>query len=331
MYINIDNQNSEHTKSNSEEEIVASDFKNGMDGKSWEKYCEKILRFEYDSLSVTTVPDEDRGDHGIEFFTNCGIIYQCYYPKPEYSMDEYKKKVKKKINDDIKKLSVYEKEIRELLDTIKINKWILMIPQNRSRDLIKYCNKKKKEVIEKGLEFINDSDFTVIIATDETFPTGSHYARRFHGEVIDLKVVDNLEIDSSTWKKSNSEFYDNICRKTKKIERNVDAIREKLIIKYVEINDLLSGYRIQFPDIYDEILEIAEHNLVVLMNDSLFADEVKAEGIIKELLVKNRKEIDSLETKISKDNKEIFSFGFVAQWIAECKMDFIVDYGVDNE
>ena len=61
-------------------------------------------------------------------------------------MGIYKKRIQKKINDDLKKLKENEKEILKLIDDIKINQWVLLTPEFKSKDLISYCNKKKKEV-----------------------------------------------------------------------------------------------------------------------------------------------------------------------------------------
>lgn len=113
--------------------------------KEWEGFCEVMLRQHYGQKNFYTVPDEDGGDHGLEFFTADGTLFQCYYPEQGIEMSVYKRRVQKKINDDIKKLKDNESEIAELLDDIKINQWVLLIPENKSKNFIAYCNKKKKK------------------------------------------------------------------------------------------------------------------------------------------------------------------------------------------
>ena len=71
-------------------------FVDNLDPKKWEKFCERMLRNHYGNEVFFPVTDEDSGDRGIEFYTNTGLIFQCYYPGKKYEMKEYKRKIQKK-------------------------------------------------------------------------------------------------------------------------------------------------------------------------------------------------------------------------------------------
>ncbi|OOZ38858.1 hypothetical protein BOW53_13965 [Solemya pervernicosa gill symbiont] len=79
-----------------------SSFTENMTKKEWEVFCEIMLRYHYGQPYFWSVPDEDSGDYGIEFYTADGTIFQCYYPDLSVDMATYKKKIQKKINDDLK-------------------------------------------------------------------------------------------------------------------------------------------------------------------------------------------------------------------------------------
>lgn len=75
-----------------------------LTAKGWEGFCARMLRHHYGANNFWEVPDADRGDLGLEFFTIDGTIFQCYYPDKNAYMAAYKKKVQNKIGDDLKKL-----------------------------------------------------------------------------------------------------------------------------------------------------------------------------------------------------------------------------------
>lgn len=301
---------------------MAANFKDEMDGTSWENFCEKMLRKHFTWKCFFTVPHEDRGDHGIEFYTSCGTIFQCYYPDPLYSMREYKSKVQKKINDDLKKLKKYEKGISDMLNGIKIKTWVLVIPHNRSREILKYCARKTREIKSSAPSFIETDDFIVKVETDDTFIEESLYARNFITSEVNLTVNTPNQQEVEAWKVGNSEFFSNVVRKTEKIStKDSDAFRNDLIAKYVQINELLDAYREQYPELYGQLTSIALNNLRILKDDSYF-DARPAADVVKDLLKLNREQFEKIA--ISRENVQMLSFGWIAQWIAECQMDFIV-------
>lgn len=301
---------------------MVANFKDSMDGTSWEDFCEVMLRKHFTWKCFFSVPHHDRGDHGIEFYTSCGTIFQCYFPDPAYSMSEYKTKVQNKINEDLKKLQTYETEILEMLNGIKIKHWVLMIPENKSRDLLKYCSKKTKAIKSTPLKFIDENDFLVKIETDDAFIEESMYARNVSDKSVNLTVSTPDEKDVEAWKTGHSEFHNNMIRKTEKIPAiDSESTRNNLITKYVQINELLDAYREQFPEIYGQLASIALNNLDVLKNDSYFKKRLAAD-IFTELLRSNREQFTKIA--ISRENVELLSIGWIAQWVAECQMDFIV-------
>lgn len=301
-----------------------SAFKESLDGHSWEQYCEKVLRREFSFKNFVAIPHHDRGDHGLEFYTYCGIIFQCYRPDPSYSMEEYRRKVKAKVTTDLGKLKKYEKEISDLLGKTVIKQWVLMIPENKSRELIKHCKRKEKEIIKENISFIDNSSFKVQVETDDSFPSSARYARIYMDDVIDLKLEEPVGADAEAWKEVNSTFYQNLCKKTDKLEVNVDDLRNELIRKYMTVQRLLDIYRDEFPDLHDELYNQAAANLEEIRNENLFI-KTPTNEILSKLLQKNREIISKLEQKISVSNKEVISSGFVAQWLAECNMDFVID------
>lgn len=300
-------------------------YKQQLDGPLWEKYCEHLLRREYGFKEFTFVPAEDRGDHGIEFFTSDGTIYQCYFPNPDCSMAEYKKKVNKKINDDLAKLDKYRTEIKKLIGDLKITHWILMIPEVKSRDLIKKCKLKEKDLRAKNISFI-DPNFQVKIETDESFPESALAARHLVLDTVDLEVnpVSNIEIE--LWVNSNSVFHENLKRKSSNIlkERATDSFKEQQVTKYIQLNELLDYYRAVFPQIEADILIKAIESLDHIQNDFYYCGITPQEAM-RDLLSFNRASFQNSNHNISSRNIELLATGHIAKWLAECNLEFIIN------
>lgn len=150
--------------------------------KEWEKFCARMLRYHYGVNNFWAVPDTDQGDLGLEFFIIDGTLYQCYYPDKNADMAAYKKKVQKKIRDDLQKLKTNEVEIAKMLDGIvdKVRRWVLLIPEMKSKELIKYCNTKKKELLQSPPpRILIPKTFKLKLILQTLFLTG-HYLQKVY-------------------------------------------------------------------------------------------------------------------------------------------------------
>ena len=87
------------------------------DPKAWESYFKNIVWLHYKPA-------------------NCCDVFQCYLPEQSSDIDKLYKAQQKKIYTDIKKFSQDNiKELEELFGTLKISRWILATPYNKSAKL----------------------------------------------------------------------------------------------------------------------------------------------------------------------------------------------------
>ena len=184
--------------------------------KEWEEFCARMLRYHYGANNFWEVPDEDQGDLGLEFFTIDGTLFQCYYPDKNADMASYKKKVQKKIREDLKKLKTNEGDIEKILDgiVVKVKRWVLLIPEMKSKDLIKYCNTKKKELLKDPPGFIGTNEFQVKIDTSASYPDGELFAKQVHAKTVDIPLMEVTDTEKAVWQERNTQFSSNIERKS---------------------------------------------------------------------------------------------------------------------
>ncbi|GLH17320.1 hypothetical protein BR1R3_00610 [Pseudomonas atacamensis] len=299
-----------------------SGFIENLSPKEWESFCEVMLRQHFGAKNFYTVPDQDGGDLGLEFYTIDGTIFQCYYPDSGIEMGIYKKRIQKKINDDLKKLKENEKEKLKLIDDIKINQWVLLTPEFKSKDLISYCNKKKKEVILEDISYIENSTFKVKIETAESYPDGKLYAQGVYNAAINIPLLTVDESLRNTWISSNAQFSSNIARKSTKLmgERSED-FQNIVVSKYIQIDKFLEQLRDDHPNLHATIEDSARAQLESIKENSIFLSKLDSDFV--KSIVENNKEAFSKHSKFMSDtNVQSLTFGYLSKWIAECYMDF---------
>ena len=291
--------------------------------KEWEKYCETMLRNHYTHKHFWKVPDEDQGDAGIEFFTADGTIFQCYLPDSKASMADYKKKIQKKINDDLKKLDENREKIKSLLDEIKIDTWVLLTPEMKSKELIAYCNKKRKEVIAKDIPYIIKDTFKVKIETADSYPDSKLFANMICSNQVNIPEIEITDEQKTLWKENNSNFIKNINRKSLiAMGDSCVDFKEQVIEQYLRIDDFLQKLRYDYPDIFILIENSARSRLSNIKEEALFWSLVDKNKVF-DILNKNREHFKKHESIMSDVNIQLLSFGYLSKWIAECYMSFI--------
>lgn len=284
-----------------------------------------MLRFHYKAKNFWEVPDEDKGDLGLEFFAVDGTLFQCYYPDLNTDMAGYKTKIQKKIREDLKKLKKNEKAIAALLDDIVVNQWVLIIPELKSKDLIAYCNKKKKEVLKENLPYIDSTCFQVKIETPSSFPEGELFAKGVYGKAIDIPLAEVTEKDKVAWQKGNSEFASNITRKSDSlIGQKSNEFQGRVVTKYIQIEKFLDQLREDHPDLHELVEDSARAQLEKMKDDSMFQENLDKE-FVQGVVHSNATAFSKHSKYMSDTNMQSLSFGYLSKWLAECYMDFSND------
>ncbi|MGY8812676.1 MAG: hypothetical protein ACKVK5_16755 [Pseudomonadales bacterium] len=299
-----------------------SGFIENLSPKEWESFCEVMLRQHYGAKNFYTVPDQDGGDLGLEFYTADGTIFQCYYPDKGIEMALYKKRIQKKINEDLNKLKENEQEILKILDDTKINQWVLLTPEFKSRDLLAYCSKKKKEVILKDVCYIEKNSFKVKIETASSYPDGKLYAQGVYNASINIPLLSVSEDQKNNWLSSNSEFSKNIERKSSDLmglqSKNFQSV---VVSKYIQIDRFLEQLRDDHPDLHAIIEDGARAQLESIKESSLFLLNLDSD-FVKSVVESNKSAFTKHSKFMSETNVQSLSFGYLSKWIAECYMDF---------
>ena len=306
-----------------------------MDGDMWETLCDQCYRNRYQEDGYQKIPATDRGDGGIEGYTQSGIVYQCYCPEREYSDKELYEHLRDKMTRDINKLvnQKYAKRLNELgVPTIK--QWHFVIPDYKDSKILQHAKEKKDFVLEKKksepaqYEYIS-SEFKIIVRVARDFTP--ELSRIIRNQQLDVKL--NLavkNIGDINWEECDSDKVKNVRRKVKAVMANVseeDALYKDIVKKYIEFYmrgiEILIKLRSSFPEVYEDIheLEMAYKNDVEIETKMNMDRKINAQlfnRILKEFGEKLSEEFKCLSFASISELKQ----DMVASWLADCSMQF---------
>lgn len=291
--------------------------------KQWQHFCEVMLRQHYGAPNFYPVPDQDSGDLGLEFFTVDGTLFQCYRPEPGVDMAQYRKKIQNKVNQDLKKLEKNKVEIQKLLDDIIVRQWVLLIPENKSRKLISYCNGKKRDVISKSIPFIDPTCFTVKIETADSYPAAQRYALNVEDTLVSIPILEIDDLTKNRWVSNNSEFLANIERKSNALlSAKEPRFNELVIKKYIQIDRFLDRLRNDHPDLHALIEGSARAQLDELETTACLNSDKWDREFLEKVIERNKEAFAKYAKHMSDENTQALSFGYLSKWLAECYLGF---------
>lgn len=293
-----------------------------MDGDAWEEYCQKLLRIRYQDYQE--VPAQFGGDLGIEGFTRCGIVFQCYSPDEDPSGKDLYEDQRDKITKDIGKLIKNAKKISEL-GAGTIREWHFLTPRYNSRHLISHCRKKESEVKREGLPTIHN-DFKVFLKTEDDYIP----ERQIYLGTDGLRVQPSVEVPLSDKKietllASNNEIVLKIKEKLLKLAlgagKRANLTRE-LVSGYVVGRTELEKLNEKFPSKYRSVVQLksATESQLAIRTLSCYDNHGT---ILHEILTE-------YEDKLSVDFSGSLSSALIARlsteaisdWLGRCPLEF---------
>jgi hypothetical protein len=134
-----------------------------MAGGEWQNLCLLALRV-HEAGDLVTVPDQDRGDGGIECYSLRGRAYQTYSPQGVLAVSQRYERHRDKMTTDIGKFISNIALLKRLLGDTKISRWVLLVPLSDSKDLIAHAAAQTRRLRDAALPYATD-DITVLVHT----------------------------------------------------------------------------------------------------------------------------------------------------------------------
>lgn len=301
-----------------------------LDGDKWEEICDKCYRMRYQDQGFTKVPPKYLGDSGIEGFTATGIVYQCYYPEKEYSDDDLYDKQRDKLTKDIGKLMKNEEGLKKLGVGI-IKEWHFVIPEYRDRRIVEHCETKRKEVMEKKLNYIDDN-FRILIKIEEDFLEEINRVILYEdGVKLNISYKHTGDIDLTQY---SSEKVDNIQRKIQAIigqdicneiqSMRLERITKVYVSYYSQGIIILNQLRSGAPELYEKIKSIEQvYKLEAQTKCDMNWDKTINKQLFDEILKEFGERLNESFSKVlTIESIQELKNDLISGWLADCPMDF---------
>lgn len=294
-------------------------------GDDWQDWCDLLFHARHAPAGYIRVPDNDRGDLGIEGYSvdGTGCMYQCYATEAVDVRTRYTKQ-RDKITTDLKKLQARAEAFKKLLGDHKMCRWILVVPLSDSKDLVAHARAKEAEVRALGLSFL-DPEFTIVIQTDrQDFPSeclkldaeaiavipaipapGEHHVDE---AIATLQVDEAEQVATMDAKLQRAGVTDHI------------AARDRLLRQLVDADNITAELRRDFPSTHETVVtqqRIEERDILAERDfDGLHG------GSVTEIRGRFQQRLGEAAPAIGADHASRLAHGAVGRWLLECPLDF---------
>ncbi|QXN61235.1 hypothetical protein [Serratia fonticola] len=295
------------------------------DPKVWESYFKSIIWLHYKPANCCDLPDSHGGDFGLECYTLTGHVFQCYLPEQSSDIDKLYKAQLKKIYTDIQKFTKKNvKELCELFGTLKISRWILATPYNKSAKLSQYCTTKSLQVRKLGLSYVAD-DFQIVVQTEKNYVQETFILRKDSYQ-LSLELDDTTVEGAMEFISDNGTFLEKLNLKLPKIHDTAsrqDQIRHFLIQKFLDYQNLLDTLEKNWVDIYEIVyrcIQQRENNLVGMF--MLAPSNAQPSRIMTEQIAALKMCIEEEVPTFKQADLEKITWGVISDWLIRCPLDF---------
>lgn len=297
-------------------------FSSVINSDDWQKFVIRLLYVRH-GTNLIEVPDQDKGDHGIEAFTTDGCVYQCYAPEGDVGPSILAQRHKTKITNDVAKLHKNKVKLAQIFGDTKISRWLLVVPDHCSSDVVAHGEKKAQEIRAAipPLSFIS-SDFKVITVNGyEFFALQISLLEQNGGFLVEASQTELQPGQVESFEDANEEWLENLDRKLLVLPPLSDnsaraTFRKRLLHYYLEGSNALTYYDQRFPLISERVRSLKEAE----------SRSLEVESVMKNLTITSTRErfqetMNEAIPSLGKNTSTLLSYAAIVEWLMLCPLE----------
>ncbi|HXD34605.1 MAG TPA: hypothetical protein VN643_26025 [Pyrinomonadaceae bacterium] len=295
-----------------------------LSGEEWQRWANKLLTCHYGPTEYQTVPDNDKGDAGIEGFTITeGHCYQAFGCEEPIGTAARYKSQRKKMTTDVGKFINNRLILQRVFGLTKITRWVLFVPYADSKEIVVHASKKTEEVLAASLDYVAN-DFRVMVCQEEDFIIERDQLLSANAMTLSVSVEPSTEEAVNKWLVTNDRLAATLLEKIQRLPTiRDDLARQRFhtrVLKwYLEGQAILDSLR-QYPETYEKVLRAKAHRenyLVMAAVSGRSPQEILTTSIqqLQEALKLEVRELHSFSA-------ESLAHEAVADWLLRCPLDF---------
>lgn len=294
-------------------------------GDEWEQHISMLLKRHYAPGQFQQIPAKDRGDAGLEGFTNDGCAYQCYAPEEPLTLAQRAEKHKRKVYRDVKKFRENAPLLTTLLGQTKIKCWILVVPTFDSKDVIAYGEQQAVEVRMLNLSYVA-SDFCVRIITDDQFALEHKQLMGVGLAKIALPIVQPAPEEIAQWSAGHTAHVETLDGKLNRMKPGSTPaakaeLRSQLIGHFVAGQNAIDHLHANHEELYEEVIALKAQQEQFLATESLTAVGLPI-NILRDTVTTYERKLEAKLLGLDSHAAKALVWEAVSDWLMRCPLDF---------
>jgi hypothetical protein len=293
-------------------------------GGEWQEHIVRLLRARYTAPGMfQEMPSRDKGDLGLEGFSRDGICYQCYAPEPPYDVKDLYEKQRGKITADIGKFIKNRQSLAAVFGELKIKRWLLVVPRFLSTKLLEHCTKKRSEVVEANLPYV-DGQFEIGVITESEFEAEACKLASIRAYLHDVSAPAPDTEEVQGFSAENVSLIANIERKAAKLPRldtpdKISEFTSRMVNHYLRGESATSALRERDPEQFESLLRCKQSKEGSLEIQSMVqtGDDSTLMQTFQEFKIDIQQNVS-----ISPHSADLVAWSAVADWLLRCPLDF---------
>ncbi len=294
-------------------------------GEEWQDWANKLLTCHYGPTNYQKVPDNDKGDCGIEgFCIKNGHAYQAYgcEGEPLKTNDRYAKQ-RNKMTDDIAKFIKNRTTLQRIFGSVKISRWVLLVPYYDSKEIVIHAANKTAEVVAAGLPYVTVA-FRVAVCHEDDFTVERDTLIRAGATTLQLSAPTATTAEVTAWVGANDALASTLEVKllrlpTLRSAADRTAFHERVLKWHLEGQTILRALR-TYPDVYEKVVKAKSHRENFLVMSAVIG------GTPEQILASSLQDLrDALRNEVRELHSfsaESLAYEAVADWLLRCPLDF---------
>jgi len=212
-----------------------------------------------------------------------------YGPEGELTFAQRHAKLREKMSTDIKKFIENKDKLSRLFGSLKIKRWILLVPSFDSREIVEHATKKTNEVLQANLPYVDADDFRIVVVNEDAFALEREHllSQAVAPIVVQTTAVTDQDIEVWTDTEYHSELLTTLDEKIQRMP-TVDTASKRTRFRREMVKYFLHGQNVldalsNYPDIWAAIRRIKSDREQYLWTQCISSGEV-AGSILKDAL-----------------------------------------------
>jgi len=295
-----------------------------LSGDEWQEWATRLLSCHYGPTEFQRIPDNDRGDAGLEGFTRSeGHAYQAYGCEEPISTRMRYDRQRNKMTQDITKFTTNQSALRRLFGSIQITRWALIVPFCDSKEIVAHAATKTAEVLAHNLPYVAPS-FQVCVCQEDDFPAARDILLNTGARGIQVSSTPPSAEEIAMWSAANQQPSTVLTQKlsrlpTLKTEAARREFHNKVLKWHLWGQDILAALR-QYPELYAKAREAKSHREEFLAAG--LASGGTSQNILMDAINEFRTTLQQEVRELHRFPSETLAYEAVADWLLRCPLDF---------